>query len=80
MSYNAQKHPHRWAALLINMFLCICMPKQTKIHSFIDPTWNHKKSKEKKNQFEYFVNKSLKNHNSKNIGHREFCLAPNERE
>ena len=33
-----------------------------------------------KNQFEFFKNKSLKNHNAKNICYREFYLAPNERE
>ena len=60
------------------MFSCICILKQTKIHSFIDPTQNHKKSKEI--QFKYFVNKSLKNHNAKDICRRAFCLAPNERE
>ena len=64
--------------MLINMFFCICMLTQTWIHSFIDPTQNHKKSK--KIQFEFFVNKSLKIHNAKNICPRDFCLAPNERE
>ena len=54
------------------------MPKQTLIHSFIDPTQNHKKSK--KIQFKFFVNKCLKNHSAKNICPRAFCLAPNERE
>ena len=44
---------------------------------FIDPTQNHKKSK--KIPFEFFVNKSLKNHSAKNICRRAFCLAPNER-
>ena len=34
----------------------------------------------KKIQFEFFVNKSLKIHNAKNICCRAFCLAPNERE
>ena len=33
-----------------------------------------------KNQFEFFKNKSLKNHNAKTICYREFYLAPNERE
>ena len=60
------------------MFSCICMLKQTSIHFFIDPIQNHKKSE--KIQFEFFVKKSLKNHNSKNICPRDFCLAPNERE
>ena len=32
----------------------------------------------KKIQFEFFVNKSLKIHNAKNICYRAFCLAPNE--
>ena len=64
--------------MLINMFSCICMLKQTSIHFFIDPTQNHKKLK--KIQFEFFVKKSLKNHNSKNICCRAFCLAANERE
>ena len=35
---------------------------------------------QKKIQFGIFVKKSLKNHNSKNICPRDFCLAPNERE
>ena len=43
-----------------------------------NPTQNHKKLK--KIQFEFFVNKSLKIHNAKNICRRAFCLAPNERE
>ena len=54
------------------MFSCICMLKQTSIHFFIDPTQNHKKSK--KIQFEFFIDKSLKNHNSENICSREFWL------
>ena len=37
-------------------------------------------SKSKKIQFEFFINKSLKNHSAKNICRRAFCLAPNERE
>ena len=36
-------------ALLINMFSCICMLKQTSIQFFIDPTLNHKKSRKKIN-------------------------------
>ena len=64
--------------MLINMFSCICILKQIQIHSFIDPTQNHKKFK--KIQFEFFVNKSLKIHSAKNICRRAFCLAPNERE
>ena len=59
------------------MCSCICMLKQTLIYFFIDLTQNHKKLK--KIQFEFFVKKSLKNHNSKNICTRTFCLAPNKR-
>ena len=36
--------------------------------------------KSKKIQFAIFINKSLKNQNAKNICHRAFCLAPNEKE
>ena len=64
--------------MLVNMFSCICVLKQTQIHSFIDPFQNHEKSE--KNQFEFFVNKYSKIHNAKNICCRAFCLAPNERE
>ena len=46
--------------MLISMFSCICMLKQTSMHFFIDPTQNHKKMK--KIQFKFFVKKSLKNH------------------
>ena len=31
-------------------------------------------------QFEFFVTKSLKNHDAKNICLRAFCLAPKKRE
>ena len=75
----------KWARILKNTLtdeqLCntdICMLKQTKVHSFIDPTWNLKKIE--KIQFRFFAKKSLKNHNLKNICPRDFCLAPNERE
>ena len=54
------------------------MLNQTSIHFFIDPIQNRKKSK--KILFLFFVNKSLKNHNSKNICHRTICMEPNERE
>ena len=75
----------KWARILKNTLtdeqLCntdICMLRQTKVHSFIDPTQNCKKSK--KISFKFFINKSLKNHSAKNICRRAFCLAPNERE
>ena len=54
---NAQKRPHRWAAVLINMFSWNCMVKQTHKHFFIDPTQNHKKLE--KIQFEFFIKKNL---------------------
>ena len=43
------------------MLACICMLKQTKIYSFIDPPLNREKLK--KIPFRFFVKKSLKNHN-----------------
>ena len=52
---------------------------QTNMNTLcIDPAQNHKKSN--KIQLKFFVKKSLKIHNSKNICRRAFCLAPNERE
>ena len=38
------------------------------------------KKKLKRFHSNFFVNKYLKNHSSKNIWRRAFCLAPNERE
>ena len=40
-----KKHSLRWAATHFNMFFSICMLIQTKVHYFIDPTWNWKKRK-----------------------------------
>ena len=54
--------------MLINMFSCICMLKQTLLHFFIDPSQNHKKSK--KIQIEFFVKKSS---SSYSVGLRRYA-------
>ena len=56
--------------MLINMFSCICMLKQTSIHFFIDPIQNHKKSK--KIQIEFFVKKSS---SSYSLGLRRYATS-----
>ena len=70
MSKNAQKHPHRWAVMLINMFSCICMLTQISIHFFIDPSQNHKKLK--KIKIEFFVKKSS---SSYSVGLRRYATS-----
>ena len=64
--------------MLLDMFSCVCMLRHASMYFFIDLTKNQKKFK--KIQSEFFIKKDLKNHKSKNICRRTFCLVPNERE
>ena len=54
--------------MLINMFSCIFMLKQTLLHFFIDPSQNRTKSK--KIQIEFFVKKSS---SSYSVGLRRYA-------